>query len=72
MRRRVRNLSAARHSDVSFFSDEIGVRMFERLDYIKLEPRVILDMHCHYPRNGIRALLLAARRWPEASGQPPS
>ena len=46
MRRRVRNRSAARHSDVSFFSDEIGGRMFERLDYIKLEPRVILDVHC--------------------------
>ncbi len=36
MRRRVRNRSAARHADVSFFSDEIGGRMFERLDYIKL------------------------------------
>ena len=46
LRRRVRNRSAARYADVSFFSDEIGGRMFERLDYIKLEPRVILDVHC--------------------------
>ena len=62
MRRRVRNRSAARHSDVSFFSDEIGGRMFERLDYIKLEPRVILDVHC---RLGSSSAVLA-KRFPNA------
>jgi malonyl-CoA O-methyltransferase len=45
-RRRIRNRSAAHHADISFFADEIAGRMFERLDYIKLEPRIILDLHC--------------------------
>ena len=62
MRRRVRNRSAARHSDVSFFSDEIGGRMFERLDYIKLEPRAILDLHCGLGSSS-KAL---AKRFPDA------
>ena len=62
LRRRVRNRSAARHNDVSFFSDEIAGRMFERLDYIKLEPRVILDLHCGL---GSSSTVLA-KRFPEA------
>ncbi len=46
LRRRVRNRSAAKHEQVRFFSEEIAGRMFERLDYIKQEPRVILDLNC--------------------------
>ena len=45
-RRRVRNRCAAKHEQVNFFIDEIAGRMFERLDYIKLEPHVILDLYC--------------------------
>ena len=45
-RRRVRNRSATRHAQINFFAEEISGRMFERLDYIKVEPRVILDLHC--------------------------
>ncbi len=44
--RRARNRSAAKHAQISFFSDEIAKRMLERLEYIKLEPRVILDLQC--------------------------
>lgn len=46
LRRRARNRGAARLADTGFFTDEIAARMFERLDYIKHEPRVILDLHC--------------------------
>lgn len=46
LRRRVRNRSAAWHEQVNFFSEEIAGRMFERLDYIKHDPRVILDLCC--------------------------
>ena len=45
-RRHARNRSAAKHAQTSFFTDEIAGRMFERLDYIKLEPRVVLDVQC--------------------------
>ncbi len=45
LRRRVRNRSAAKHEQVNFFNDEIAGRMFERLDYIKVAPRVILDLN---------------------------
>ena len=36
--RRARNRSAAKHAQISFFSDEIAKRMLERLEYIKLSP----------------------------------
>ena len=45
-RRRIRNRSAAKHAQINFFSEEIAGRMFERLDYIKVEPCVILDLNC--------------------------
>jgi len=62
LRRRVRNRSAAKHGQVSFFSEEIAGRMFERLDYIKQEPRVILDLNCGL---GATSAILA-KRFPEA------
>ena len=46
LRRHVRNRNATRRVGVDFFTDEIAARMFERLDYIKHEPQVILDLHC--------------------------
>ena len=61
-RRRIRNRSAAHHADISFFADEIAGRMFERLDYIKHQPRVILDLHCGL---GAPSATLA-KRFPEA------
>jgi malonyl-CoA O-methyltransferase len=46
LRRRVRDRHATRRVGIDFFTDEIAARMFERLDYIKHEPKVILDLHC--------------------------
>ena len=61
-RRRVRNRSATTHEKVSFFEEEIAGRMFERLDYIKLEPGMILDLHC-----GLGAASASlAKRFPQA------
>ncbi len=45
-RRRIRNRSAPHYAEAAFFTEEIAGRMFERLDYIKHEPRVILDLNC--------------------------
>ncbi len=45
-RRGIRNRSAAKYEQVNFLSEEIAGRMFERLDYIKLEPQVVLDLNC--------------------------
>ncbi len=62
LRRRARNRSATAHERVSFFEEEIAGRMLERLDYIKLEPGMILDLHC-----GLGAASEAlARRFPQA------
>ncbi len=62
LRRRVRNRSAAKQEQVSFFSEEIAGRMFERLDYIKLAPRIILDLNC-----GLGAASAGlAKRFPDA------
>ena len=46
LRRRARNRSAEKYAQINFISNEIAGRMFERLNYIKLDPRVILDLHC--------------------------
>lgn len=46
LRRRVRNRSASNNEQIGFFNEEIANRMFERLDYIKQQPRVILDLCC--------------------------
>ena len=61
-RGRVRNRSAARHAQINFFAEEIAGRMFERLDYIKLEARVVLDVQCGIGTSS-RAL---SKRFPEA------
>lgn len=46
LHRRARNRSATRHGEINFFVEEIAGRMFERLDYIKLKPKVVLDLNC--------------------------
>ena len=62
LRRLNRNRSAARCANANFFSDEIAGRMFERLDYIKLKPRVIVDLNC-----GLGTLSVAlGKRFPDA------
>jgi malonyl-CoA O-methyltransferase len=61
-RRRFRNRSAARQTEIAFFIDEIAGRMFERLNYIKHEPQVILDLNC-----GLGAMSTTlAKRFPKA------
>jgi malonyl-CoA O-methyltransferase len=62
LRRRVRNRNAAKHAQINFFIEEIAGRMFERLDYIKLEPSMILDLNCGL---GVSSLKLA-KRFPNA------
>ena len=62
LRRRVRNRSAAKHEQINFFCEEIAGRMFERLDYIKLEPRVILDLNCALGASSSKL----AKRFPDA------
>jgi malonyl-CoA O-methyltransferase len=52
--------AAKTYADSSRLEDEVAARMFERLDYIKLAPRRILDAGSGPPR---RAL---AKRYPQA------
>jgi malonyl-CoA O-methyltransferase len=60
--RRARNRRASQYAQVNFFTEEISGRMFERLDYIKLNPQVVLDLNCAI---GTSSNTLA-RRFPDA------
>ena len=60
--RRAFERAAARYDEVAVLQREIGRRMIERLDYVRLEPRVILDAGCG---TGITTAELA-RRYPQA------
>ena len=54
--------AAAGYDDVAVLQREIGSRMLERLDYVKIEPRRVLDLGC-----GTGASLTAlATRYPKA------
>lgn len=61
-RRRIRNRSVTRHADVGFFTEEIAGRMFERLEYIKHDPQVILDLHCALGATSVKL----GQRFPDA------
>jgi malonyl-CoA O-methyltransferase len=60
--RRAFERAAARYDEVAVLQREIGRRMLERLDYVRLEPRVVLDAGC-----GTGATTAGlARRYPQA------
>ncbi len=44
--RRAFERAAPRYDEVAVLQREIGQRMIERLDYVRLEPRVVLDAGC--------------------------
>lgn len=78
--RRAFERAAARYDEVAVLQREIGRRMLERLDYVRLEPRVVLDAGCgtaattadlarRYPKAEIVALDFAAGMLRHASGQ---
>ena len=78
--RRAFERAAARYDEVAVLQREIGRRMIERLDYVRLEPRVILDAGCgtgtttaelarRYPHAEIVALDFAHGMLRHASGQ---
>jgi len=60
--RRAFERAAARYDEVAVLQREIGRRMLERLDYVRLEPRAVLDAGC-----GTAELTVAlAQRYPQA------
>jgi malonyl-CoA O-methyltransferase len=60
--RRAFERAAARYDEVAVLQREIGRRMLERLDYVRLEPRAELDAGC-----GTAELTVAlAQRYPQA------
>jgi malonyl-CoA O-methyltransferase len=60
--RRAFERAAARYDEVAVLQREIGRRMLERLDYVRLDPRMVLDAGC-----GTAALTVAlAQRYPQA------
>ncbi len=60
--RRAFERAAARYDEVAVLQREIGGRMLERLDYVKIEPRAVLDAGC-----GTAELTAAlAQRYPRA------
>lgn len=78
--RRAFERAAARYDEVAVLQREIGRRMIERLDYVRLEPRVVLDAGCgtavttaelarRYPQADIVALDFAHGMLRHASGQ---
>jgi malonyl-CoA O-methyltransferase len=78
--RRAFERAAARYDEVAVLQREIGRRMLERLDYVRLEPRVVLDAGCgtatttaelarRYPQAEIVALDFAEGMLRHASGQ---
>ncbi len=54
--------AAASYSDGDFFAREVDRRMQERLDYVKVEPKRILDLGCSRGAS----LVSLAERYPEA------
>jgi malonyl-CoA O-methyltransferase len=78
--RRAFERAAARYDEVAVLQREIGRRMLERLDYVRLEPRVVLDAGCgtavttaelarRYPQAEVVALDFAEGMLRHASGQ---
>ena len=78
--RRAFERAAARYDEVAVLQREIGRRMLERLDYVRLEPRVVLDAGCgtavttaelarRYPQAEVVALDFAHGMLRHASGQ---
>ena len=78
--RRAFERAAARYDEVAVLQREIGRRMLERLDYVRLQPRVILDAGCgtatttmelaqRYPQARVVALDFAHGMLRHASGQ---
>lgn len=72
--------AAARYDEVAVLQREIGRRMLERLDYVRLAPRVVLDAGCgtatttaelgrRYPQAEIVALDFAEGMLRHAGGQ---
>jgi malonyl-CoA O-methyltransferase len=60
--RRAFERAAATYDEASVLQREIGARMFERLDYVRLRPDTVLDLGCG-TGEGLDAL---ARRWRRA------
>jgi len=60
--RRAFERAAPRYDEVAVLQREIGQRMIERLDYVRLEPRVVLDAGCGTAE--VTAAL--AQRYPQA------
>lgn len=78
--RRAFERAAARYDEVAVLQREIGRRMLERLDYVRLEPRVVLDAGCgtavttaelaqRYPQAEVVGLDFAHGMLRHASGQ---
>lgn len=78
--RRAFERAAARYDEVAVLQREIGRRMLERLDYVRLQPRVVLDAGCgtalttaelaqRYPHAEVVALDFAHGMLRHASGQ---
>jgi len=57
-RRRACNQAAARYDQAAVLPREIGARLLERLDYVRLVPRVVVDVGC---ATGITAVPLLKR-----------
>ncbi|MEA1051791.1 malonyl-ACP O-methyltransferase BioC [Lamprobacter modestohalophilus] len=60
--RRAFERAAASYDEAAVLQREIGTRMFERLDYVRLKPQTVLDLGCGTGQ-GIDAL---AKRWRKA------
>lgn len=56
------NQHAADYDQASKFQQEVGLRLFERLDYLKISPRYVLDLGCG---TGLFSPLLK-KRYPNA------
>jgi malonyl-CoA O-methyltransferase len=56
------NRAAAKYTQAAFLQHEVGTRLDERLDYINIQPRTILDLGCGTGKQ----LALLKTRYPQA------